>query len=57
MVILGDNNVVKINFVQFNNEFSGVGVEDGMPLQGTFKNKGLSYMLPQCKIRVLLFSP
>jgi len=28
----------KANLVHFNIAFSGLGVEDGMPLQGTFKS-------------------
>jgi len=36
LAILGDN-MVKANFGWFNNNIAGLGVKDGMPLQGTVK--------------------
>jgi len=37
LAILRDN-VVKEKFVQFNNDFTGHGVEGGMARQGTFQS-------------------
>jgi len=53
------------NFIQVNNDFAGLDVEDGMPLQSPghiqellssvsaqVTGKVLSYLPPQCKARV-----
>ena len=64
VAILGDN-TLQANFVQFNNGFERVVIEDGMPLQGTFKCFSRkvsaqawmksSHLPPQCKIGVFAF--
>jgi len=37
-----DDNIVKVNFAQFENDFTGLGVEDEMPFQGTSTSFGYS---------------
>jgi len=62
---LGDK-VVQANFVQFNNDFSGLLVEFGMFLQCTFQGfcyrvsahawvKSFLYLPPQCKTQAFAF--
>jgi len=63
--MLGDN-VVQANFVQFNNDFSGLGDEFGMFLQYKFKgfvipclctslSKVLLHLASQCKTLFFAF--